>query len=278
MANRLPATAGLSATVEADNVVVVEAAPSTYETVMAMIESSSDMGESGVAPIYISKESASPFTGSVAVCDVPTSSQALIVHPRLEETPLVEFHPVVDAAINRLVRPRFQVPANGPDSCRAQDSDATPAERVDNSNEPGSTSTSADAVPAPRLPQSSALVLRQLENISHFVLLRLVMAFLAAADDVQAGAAENADSSDDEREHLQRSRRNRRGQKTRRRQLRREARERQDELLQRLEGENGGHAQNPPPPSLRPLWQFLRLCVSCRRWPRQWCQAGLHYL
>ncbi|PGH32534.1 hypothetical protein GX50_04639 [[Emmonsia] crescens] len=241
VANHLVMTSSLTATVNLSNAVVLVATSAACDSVMAMIESSIGMGQSGVNLMY-SRENGSLFTGSVAVCDVPLSAPVLVLGSPLVESPTVDFHPVVDVAINRLVRQQIGMLVNWSD-CMATDSDVTPVERVN--KEPGSTSELPASVPALRVPQLTALVLRRLENISHFVLLRLVLVILAAAGDGQT-VAENRSSPNKEEGPSERPKRNRMGQRQRRRISRRDMREQQTELIQRLEGENDGGSSPPP--------------------------------
>ncbi|KKZ66268.1 hypothetical protein EMCG_08039 [[Emmonsia] crescens] len=240
VANHLVMTSGLTATVSSSNAVALVATSAACDSVMAMIQSSIGMGQSGVNPTY-SRENWSLFTGSVAVCDVPLSNPVLVLGSPLVESPTVDFHPLVDVTINRLVRQQIGMLVNWSD-CMATDSDATPVERVN--KEPGSTSELPASVPALRVPQLTALVLRRLENISHFVLLRLMLVILAAAGDGQTVAESR--SSPNKEGPSERPKRNRMGQRQRRRIVRRDMREQQTELIQRLEGENGS-GSNPPP-------------------------------
>ncbi|KLJ08295.1 hypothetical protein EMPG_16270 [Blastomyces silverae] len=236
VANHLVMTSGLTITVNSSNDVVLLPTPEACGSAMAMAESAMGMGQSGANPIY-SMENGYFFTGSVAACDVQLSTPALVTGSQL-----VDFHPVVDAAINRLARLQIGAPINWSD-CMAADSDATPVEKVN--NEPGSTSESSATFAPVRMPQLTALVLRRLENISHFVLLRLVFVIVAAVGDGQM-VAENISSPDKEEGPSQRPKRNRMGQRQRRRIYQREMRKQQAELIERLdEGTDGG--SNPPP-------------------------------
>ncbi|OJD23844.1 hypothetical protein ACJ73_04803 [Blastomyces percursus] len=236
VANHLVMTSGLTVTVNSNNDVVVLSTPEVCGTVMAMAESSLGMGQSGVNPVY-SMEHRSVFTGSVAACDVQLS-----IHAMVTGSQLVDFHPVVDAAINRLARLQVVAPVNWSD-CMATDSVTTPVEKV--ANEPGSTSESSGTFAPVRMPQLTALVPRRLENISHFVLLRLVFVIVAAVGDGQT-AAENTSSPDKEEGPSQRPKKNRMGQRQRRRIYQREMRKQQAELIELLDaGTDGG--SNPPP-------------------------------
>ncbi|EEH07134.1 hypothetical protein HCBG_04013 [Histoplasma capsulatum G186AR] len=231
-------TSGLTVTINMSNDVALVPISDAYEVVTAMIESSMGMGQSGVNPIYY-RENGPVFTDSVAVCDVPLSSLALVTGSQLVE---YSFHPVVDVIINRLARQQIGTPVNW-SNCIAADSDAIPVERVN--NEPGSTSLLPASVASVRMPQLTALVLRRLENISHFVLLRLVFVIVANAGDGQT-AAENRSSTDKEEGPSERPKRNRMGQRQRRRLYQREMRKQQAELIDRLEMESDG-GSNPPP-------------------------------
>ncbi|PGH08415.1 hypothetical protein GX51_01242 [Blastomyces parvus] len=236
VANHPGMTPGLTITVNSNNDVVLSLTPEACRSVMAMVESAMGMGQSGVNPIY-SMENRLSFTGPVAARDVQLSTPALFTG----STP-VYFHPVVDAAINRLVRLQLGALVNWSDRM-AVDSDATPVESVN--NEPGSTSELPATLATVRTPQRTALVLRRLENVSHFVLLRLAFAIVATLGDRQT-VAENTSSSNQEEGPSQRPKRNRMGQRQRRRLFRREMRKQQAELIEHLD-EVTDDGSNPPP-------------------------------
>ncbi|KAL2367369.1 hypothetical protein BDBG_04939 [Blastomyces gilchristii SLH14081] len=239
VANHLVMTSGLTVTVNSSNDVVLLPTPEACGSVMAMAESALGMGQSGVNPIY-SMENRSFFTGSVATCDAWLSTPALVTGSQL-----VDFHPVVDAVINRLERLQVGAPVNWSD-CMAADSDATPVGKVN--NEPGSTSESSVTFAPVRMPQLTALVLRRFENISHFVLLRLVFVIVAAVGDGQT-VAENTSSPDKEEGPPQRPKKNRMGQRQRRRIYQREMRKQQAELIERLDaGTDDGSNPSPQTP------------------------------
>ncbi|EDN10371.1 predicted protein [Histoplasma mississippiense (nom. inval.)] len=231
-------TSGLTVTTNMSNDVALMPISDAYEVVTAMIESSIGMGQSGVNPIYC-RENGPVFTDSVAVCDVPLSSPALVTGSQLVE---YSFHPGVGVVISRLARQQIGTPVNW-SNCIAADSDAIPVKRVN--NERGSISLLPASVASVRMPQLTALVLRRLENISHFVLLRLVFVIVANAGDGQT-AAENRSSTDKEEGPSERPKRNRMGQRQRRRLHQREMRKQQAELIDRLEMESDG-GSNPPP-------------------------------
>ncbi|KAK2767423.1 hypothetical protein FQN54_003579 [Arachnomyces sp. PD_36] len=250
----------------------------SLDAIVEMVEKSRAPVEGGIASFYPSCD-ASMFTHSLAYRPPPQPCQALVLFQRPVVSPVVQedfltFHHVADEAISSLVRLRGDEDVKDLGFCTAVDDDPkedTIPDVTDSSPTTTTTPASADVLDfgTARLPQTKALVLFRLENLSHFVVYQLVCALLASweshttavtdptpvdDDTLDQQVPEACEVGSETEEAPTKKKKTRSGQKTRRRKARAELREQQAALVAKLEAESGVGATPPsPPPSPAPV-------------------------